>query len=109
MDMVSRLTVHPGLIDGFSLQLWESCSGHLIGMQTSVAVSKFRLFTHGSTPCLFLYRAIKMLAEREDIDLERELHRVYKMFCTNQAKLVAMKGCWCQLLECCAYFFVCSR
>lgn len=33
-----------------------------------------------------------MLAEREDIDLERELHKVYKMFCVNQTKLVAMKG-----------------
>lgn len=38
------------------------------------------------------FRAIKMLAKREDIDLERELHMVYKMFCTNQAKLIAMKG-----------------
>lgn len=37
-------------------------------------------------------RAIKMLAEREDIDLERELHKVFKMFCNNQAKLIAMKG-----------------
>ena len=40
--------------------------------------------------------AIKMLSEREDIDLERELHKVYKMFCANQAKLIKMKGIgWC--------------
>lgn len=32
-----------------------------------------------------------MLAKREYIDLERELHMVYKMFCDNQAKLIAMK------------------
>ncbi len=33
-----------------------------------------------------------MLAKREDIDLERELHKVYKMFCNNQIKLIEMKG-----------------
>lgn len=33
-----------------------------------------------------------MLARREDIDLARELHKVYKMLCVNQAKLIAMKG-----------------
>ena len=33
-----------------------------------------------------------MLSQREDIDLERELHMVYKMFCANQAKLIRMKG-----------------
>lgn len=33
-----------------------------------------------------------MLAQRESIDLERELHKVYKMFCVNQTKLIAMKG-----------------
>lgn len=33
-----------------------------------------------------------MLAQEEDIDLERELHKVYKMFCVNQAKLISMKG-----------------
>lgn len=35
-----------------------------------------------------------MLAQREDIDLERELHKVYKMLYINQAKLIAMKGYW---------------
>lgn len=39
-----------------------------------------------------------MLAERGDIDLERELHMVYKMFCTSQAKLVAMKGCYVRVV-----------
>ena len=33
-----------------------------------------------------------MLSQREDIDLERELHKVYKMFCANQTKLIKMKG-----------------
>ena len=33
-----------------------------------------------------------MLAQQENIDLERELHNVYKMFCENQTKLIAMKG-----------------
>ena len=33
-----------------------------------------------------------MLAHREDIDLERELHRTYKMFLEGQAALISHKG-----------------
>lgn len=33
-----------------------------------------------------------MLAHREDIDLERELHRTYKMFLEGQAALLSHKG-----------------
>lgn len=34
-----------------------------------------------------------MLGSREDIDLERELHCVYRMFLEGQAKLLSLKGC----------------
>lgn len=36
--------------------------------------------------------SVRMLAHREDIDLERELHRTYKMFLEGQAALISHKG-----------------
>ncbi len=64
-------------------------------MQAYIAVS-INIYLHqertnqGLSP--YYYRAIKMLSQREDIDLEKELHKVYKMFEENQAKLISMKG-----------------
>ena len=37
-------------------------------------------------------RSVRMLAHREDIDLERELHRTYKMFLEGQTALLSHKG-----------------
>ena len=41
---------------------------------------------------LVMCRAIKMLTQRDAVELEGDLHRVFKMFCENQSKLMTLKG-----------------
>lgn len=48
-------------------------------------------FPDASKGCKTISLAIKMLSQREDIDLARELHKIYKMFYENQTKLIALK------------------
>lgn len=51
------------------------------------------LITQSSSIVFALFlRAVRMLGYREDIDLERELHNVYKMYLAGQTTLVKMKG-----------------
>ena len=71
-------------------------------MQTHITVSKDECPLQFSQ--VFVHSAIKMLAEREDIDLERALHTVYKMFCNNQAKLIALKGLPNIVVLCCTEY-----
>ena len=40
-----------------------------------------------------------MLAHREDIDLERELHKVYKMFLHSQTSIIKLKGSCFQFIQ----------
>ncbi len=49
-------------------------------------------FTPPPPPPTHTLSSVRMLAHREDIDLERELHRTYKMFLEGQAALMSHKG-----------------
>lgn len=42
--------------------------------------------------CFHGNRAMKMLSHAEGIDLERELHRIFKMFLSSQTTLMKLKG-----------------
>jgi len=40
----------------------------------------------------YFLRAVRMLGRQEDIDLERELHVIYRMFLEGLACLIKLKG-----------------
>lgn len=44
---------------------------------------------------IYLYRAVQMLTQHDGTELEGELNQVFKMFCDNQTKLLALKGDIC--------------
>ena len=45
-----------------------------------------------SSPTAPVPRAVKLLGQREDIGLERELHKIYRMFLDGQTNLLRLKG-----------------
>ena len=45
-----------------------------------------------SSPMASVSRAVKLLGQREDIGLERELHKIYRMFLDGQTNLLRLKG-----------------
>lgn len=73
------------------VQLWASIQ-RPHWLQASQLVSSIPLLTSTEPSLPPLYRAVYLLGRQEEVDIERELHRIYRLVLENQESLLELKG-----------------